>query len=192
MRGSQVAKKSARAAKGLAAIGEAAELEAILAKDEGAWTSFVQRNDPKLREVVRHATEAMCPLRADQVDDVMGDFWLSVTEDDSKMLRSFKPRRGSSLFAWLTFHVARVANDHVTRILAEPEFVPFDEAKHVRARAPSRGATPILITGGVVPPDEIVAHGNHPLARLDDAERLARVGEIIATLLSRNTPKHPL
>jgi excisionase family DNA binding protein len=48
-------------------------------------------------------------------------------------LRSFNPSRGSTLLTWLTFHVAGVASDYVSKRAEEPAFVPLDEARNVAA-----------------------------------------------------------
>ena len=125
----------------------------VLEGDEVAWRSFVARHDAALRTIVRQATETTNALSDDQIDDVMGDFWLAVVSNDMRLLRSFKPERGSTLLTWLTFHVAKTANNRVARLLAEPTMVPLDEALHVPApwprpaRARKRSEAPKLPSG---------------------------------------------
>ncbi len=165
---------------------ERSELKATIAGDEGAWRRFVARNDPKLREVVRHATSGIRPLTEEQIEDVMGDFWLAAVQEDCRLLRTFKPSRGSSTFTWLTFQVARIAHEHVSRLLAEPEMVPLHEARNVPAARPrrmrSRGSGRLEISGGVVPESELAPHANHPLSRLSTDERMEALGESILAL----------
>jgi len=118
---------------------ESVALSAVLDRDETAWRRFVAEYDAPLRAVVRHATEATHPLSDDQVDEVMGDFWLALVAHNMRLLRAFNPSRGASLLTWLTFHVAQLAYEHVRRVGEEPAFVPLDEARHVpapRARMP--------------------------------------------------------
>ena len=80
---------------------ETAELCAALDRDEPAWRRFVARYDRDLRAVVRHAAEADDPISDDQVDEVLGDFWLAVVANDMRVLRAFNPARGASLLTWL-------------------------------------------------------------------------------------------
>jgi hypothetical protein len=114
------------------ALDEASDLRDVLARDEVAWRHFVARYDEPLREIVRHATEATHPLTSDQIDDVLGDFWLAAVASDMRLLRAFNPARGASLLTWLTFHVAHVAHEHAQRIRARPT-VPLREARNLPA-----------------------------------------------------------
>jgi hypothetical protein len=129
--------------------GAVADLRAVLVGDESAWRTFVANYDPPLRAVVRHATEATQPLTENEIDDVLGDFWLAVVADNKRMLFAFDPKRGSALLTWLTFHVAHIAYEHVHRRAGEPKFVPLGHARNVpdprptpaaRLRAESAGA----------------------------------------------------
>jgi hypothetical protein len=117
-------------------------LRAVLQRDEAACREMVRRYDDELREIVRHAAEAILPLTDDQVDDVLGDFWLRIVADDFRMLRAFDPSRpGAALFTWLTFQVAHVAHEHLRRMGKEPETVPLGHARNVRGPP---AATPSL------------------------------------------------
>ena len=124
-----------------AALDEVSELAAVLARDEAAWRRFVGRYNESLRAVVRHATEVTHPLSDDQVDDVLGDFWLALVANDMRMLRAFNPTRGAALLTWLTFHVAHVVHEHLRRLGEEPMFVTLYEARNVPA---PRSRTPRL------------------------------------------------
>jgi DNA-directed RNA polymerase specialized sigma24 family protein len=111
---------------------EADLLRAVLQRDEAACREMVRRYDGELRAVVRHAAEATSPLTDDQIDDVLGDFWLRIVADDFRMLRAFDPSRsGAALFTWLTFQVAHVVHQYLRRIGREPETVPLDHARNV-------------------------------------------------------------
>lgn len=104
-------------------------LAAALAHDDLAWRRFVARYEPPLRAIVRQASET--ELEDDQVDDVIGDFWLAVVADDMRLLRAFNPAHGSQLITWLTFHVAKITTQHVRRITREAKTSSFDEARYV-------------------------------------------------------------
>jgi excisionase family DNA binding protein len=112
-----------------ASVDEAAALGAVLDGDKRAWREFVRRYEGPLREVVRHATEAIGAFD-DEIDDVLGDFWLRLVEEDFRMLRAFNPSRGSALLTWLTFHVAQVAHDQFRERHAA-QTVPLKRARHV-------------------------------------------------------------
>ncbi len=107
------------------------QLGAVLGGDARAWRAFVELFDPPLRAVVRHAAEAIRPLTDDEVDDVLGDFWLRLVDNNMRLLRAFNPSRGSSLQTWLTFHVAHIAYEHIHQTAQEPEFVSLRQARHV-------------------------------------------------------------
>lgn len=123
-------------------------LDAILRGDESAWRRFVATYDPPLRAVVRHAAEATHPLAEDEIDDVLGDFWLAVVADDKRLLRAFNPRRGAPLMTWLTFHVARITHERSLKQSRRPAHVALSHARHVAdprplpsGRLSSEGAT---------------------------------------------------
>src|SRR5581483_6062981 len=98
-----IAKRSPSAIARAAPSEETAELAAVLDRDEAAWRRFVAHFDGPLRAVVRHATEATYALSDDQIDDVLGDFWMALVANDMRLLRAFNPARGSALLTWLTF-----------------------------------------------------------------------------------------
>jgi hypothetical protein len=107
-------------------------LSAVLSGNESAWRAFVAYYDVRLRAVARHASAAARDsLDEDEIDDVLGDFWLTVLADDKRMLRAFDPRRGSELLTWLTFHVAQIAHQRVSQRGDSPTFVALRNARDV-------------------------------------------------------------
>ncbi len=120
-----------------AAADDSALLRAALGRDDLAWREFVKRFDLPLREVIRYAASATAhPLDPDEIDDVMGDFWVLLLEGDRRVLRAFNPLHGASLQTWLTFHVAQVAYEHVHRAAREPKFVSLRQARNVADSRP--------------------------------------------------------
>jgi excisionase family DNA binding protein len=95
------------------------------------WRTFVRYYDPLLRDVVRHASEPIRRLSEDDVDEVMGEFWLKIVEDDFRMLRAFNLARGAALLTWLTFHVSQIAHERLRAVSEEPELVPLHHARNV-------------------------------------------------------------
>lgn len=82
-------------------------LEEVLARNQRAWAELVRRHEPAIRDAVR---EIVCD--SDDVDDVVGAFWLRMLERDMRWLRAFAPDNGTDLCAWLSIHAAQIANDH--------------------------------------------------------------------------------
>ncbi len=116
-------------------------VQAVLAGDERAWQRLVHRYDGRLRDIVRESTDAIQPLTDVELEDVIGDFWLRMVEDDRRWLRRF--RGEGSLETFLRFQVLAVAHEHVQRLRREPVTVSFDERRHVpiaRDAAPTKRA----------------------------------------------------
>lgn len=111
-------------------------VQAVLTGDERAWDRLVRRYDGPLREIVRESAEAIQPLTDEQLEDVIGDFWLRMVEDDRRWLRRF--RGDSSLETFLRFQVLAVAHEYIQRLRREPVTEPFDDRRYVPiAREPS-------------------------------------------------------
>lgn len=116
----------------VAPVDAAPPLGAVLDGDERAWRTFVGYYGPRLRAVVEHASEATTdPLRADEIDDVLGDFWLEVVGNDKRMLRRFDPKRGSDPLTWLTFHVAQIAHQRLCERADAVPVVPLRRARNI-------------------------------------------------------------
>src|SRR5438874_1512234 len=79
-------------------------IASTLAGDQVAWREMMRRYDRPLREAVPDAS--LGPTLGDaDVDDVMGEFWLSLVEDGMRRLRRFNPARGAALLSWLTIQL---------------------------------------------------------------------------------------
>jgi excisionase family DNA binding protein len=116
-------------------------VQAALEGDERAWHRLVRRYDGPLREIVRESTDAIQPLTDEQLEDVIGDFWLRMVEDDRRWLRRF--RGDSSLETFLRFQALAVAHEHVQRLRREPVTLSFDEKRYVpvaRESSPAKRA----------------------------------------------------
>jgi excisionase family DNA binding protein len=127
---------------------ERALVRQVLAGDEHAWQKLVRRFDGPLREIVRESADAIDPLSDEQLDDVMGDFWLRMVEDDRRWLRRFRGK--GSLDAFFRFQVLAVAHDHIQRLRREPTMVSFDEKRHIPvAREPVTARRPSSDVAGL-------------------------------------------
>ena len=115
---------------------EAELLGAVLRRDERAWREFVRRYEDALRGSIRDAAAEIRPLEDDQVDDVLGDLWLMLLEDDLKALRQFESN-GNDVTRWLKLFAAEMARKRARKLDAEPEMEPIEEARHVASPAPT-------------------------------------------------------
>jgi excisionase family DNA binding protein len=116
-------------------------LKRALGRNDRAWNDLVRRFDEPLRTVVRDLTEAIHPLSDEQVDDLLGDFWLRVVDDDMRCLRFFRGATDDSLLAFLTMHVTQLAKEYLSKLRSEPVLVSLEEVKRVpQPPAPRRPA----------------------------------------------------
>jgi hypothetical protein len=100
----------------LAEIDDTALVALLLTKNEAAWRELVRRYEPVLRgQVGRTLARAMRQvLDSDAVDDVIGDLYLHVLENDMMKLRVWaRGQRAGTLAAWLGLLANGIAIDHV-------------------------------------------------------------------------------
>ena len=88
----------------------------LLDRDSSAWREFKRRFDPLLRHQVRKtigwAMREVLP--SDAIEDVLGDFYLSILDNEMKRLRDWADGpRETKLPSWLRMRVTQVAVDHV-------------------------------------------------------------------------------
>ena len=69
---------------------EVALLAEVISGSDRAWRRFIKQYEPALRKIVRESTDAIHTLTPAQLDDVMGDFWLRMVDDDRRWLRRFR------------------------------------------------------------------------------------------------------
>jgi len=103
-----------------------------VAGDEAAWREIMLRYDQPLREAMLDASMGAALTAAD-LDDLMGDFWLSLVEDDKRRLRRFNPARGAALQSWLTIQLVQLLRREEVWQAEQPETVSLDDARHVPA-----------------------------------------------------------
>ncbi len=130
---------------------DSALLERVLARDARAWRDFVREHEPVLREIVREFGDI------DEVDDVLGDFWLLLLEDDLRRLRSVG---GADLGRWLAMFVAQVAANHARKLARRPPMVSLDEVRDQAAGETDE--SPYLTT------EEAARYGERFAARSSD------------------------
>ncbi len=119
---------------------DVALLAEVISGSDRAWRRFIKQYElSAAQDRARvHRTRSIRSTPA-QLDDVMGDFWLRMVDDDRRWLRRFRGG-GTSLEAFLRLHALEVAQQHLRRLVDEPVTVPLDEAHDVPVVRESRAA----------------------------------------------------
>jgi RNA polymerase sigma factor (sigma-70 family) len=103
-----------------------------LRSEKSAWDAFVLQYSVLVYHTIKktfslYHTEA----RADQIEDLYQEFFISILRDDFKKLRQFKGDRGCSLASWLRIVATRLTIDFLRRGLstyvAATERIPSDQ-----------------------------------------------------------------
>jgi RNA polymerase sigma-70 factor (ECF subfamily) len=111
-------------------------------KDEKAWVEFMRRFQLVIAAAVlrtaRHWGEPSPP----QLEDLIQDTYLKLCENESRLLRSFEPRREDSIYGFLKVVAANVVHDHFKSALAVKRGAGQTEAtlESVQATARIAGA----------------------------------------------------
>lgn len=98
--------------------------------DQSGWREIMRRYDQPLRQAIVDASLSGEPNAAD-VDDLMGDFWLSLVEADMRRLRRFNPARGAALLSWLTIQLVQSLRVRERLLAGEPDMLSLDDARQV-------------------------------------------------------------
>lgn len=86
-----------------------AELLSARADRERVWSVFVARFGRLIGSCVRGAlVRYSAPARPDDVDDLVGEVWIALLDDDLRRLRAFSPDRGARLSTF----IGLVATNH--------------------------------------------------------------------------------
>lgn len=99
----------------LTALGVSGDLEVtrFIRGDRSAARSMLRRLTPviqaRVRSVIRRRGSPLTP------DDVVQEVWLTLVQDDKRLLRRYDPARGSSLEGYVGGIADRVASDAVRR-----------------------------------------------------------------------------
>jgi excisionase family DNA binding protein len=99
----------------------------VLRRDERAWRQLVRRYEPTLRSLLADDDE-VAPA---QVDDVLGDLWLRLMEDDLRRLRAFAASKSAPLSAWLAMQATQVAFAHAQKRHDTPTTVSLDDVPEI-------------------------------------------------------------
>jgi excisionase family DNA binding protein len=111
---------------------ESSLLTAALARDQKRWRAFVERYESTIRLAIRE--EAPPETSDDAIDDLLGDFWLFLLDDDLRRLRDFS---GSDLGGWLALVAAQMTRNHFKRAARQPVMEPLRAVRDVAPPPPA-------------------------------------------------------
>ncbi len=87
-------------------------------RDAEAWAEFIRRFRPVIAFAVLRTARPFGDPSNQLLDDLIQDTYLKLCENDSKMLRSFRPRYEDAIFGYLKVVAANVVRDHFKSALA--------------------------------------------------------------------------
>lgn len=87
-------------------------------KDEKAWAEFIRRFHVVIAAAVLRTARRWGEPSRSQLDDLIQDTYLKLCENNSRLLRSFRPRREDSIYGFLKVVAANVVHDHFKSALA--------------------------------------------------------------------------
>lgn len=103
---------------------EKALVSGCLKREKAAWDAFVLQYSSLVYHTIKKTfTLYHSEPRADLVEDLFQEFFLSLLRDDFKKVRQFRGDRGCSLASWLRVVAARLTIDHLRK--QEPSKVEF-------------------------------------------------------------------
>jgi RNA polymerase sigma-70 factor, ECF subfamily len=86
--------------------------------DVELWKEFIRRFQPVIAAAVLRAARPFGDPPRQLLDDLIQDTYLKLCEDDSRMLRSFKPQSENSIYGYLKVVAANIVRDHFKSQLA--------------------------------------------------------------------------
>ncbi|MGZ4833293.1 MAG: RNA polymerase sigma factor [Terriglobales bacterium] len=87
-------------------------------KDEAAWAEFIRRFHIVIGAAVLRTARRWGEPSRSQLDDLIQDTYLKLCENNSRLLRSFRPRREDSIYGFLKVVATNVVHDHFKAALA--------------------------------------------------------------------------
>lgn len=87
--------------------------------DPELWREFIRRFQPVIAAAVLRAARPFGDPPRQLLDDLIQDTYLKLCEDDSRMLRSFRPQSENSIYGYLKVVAANIVRDHFKSELAE-------------------------------------------------------------------------
>lgn len=113
------------------ALGETALLRAVIQRNQLAWKEFVKRYETHLREVIAQAAAEIYEFEVHEIDDVVGDLWLLLLEDDLRRLRGLRASHDGAVRMWLSMFASQLACNRARKLARAPKVVPLEEVSNV-------------------------------------------------------------
>jgi RNA polymerase sigma-70 factor, ECF subfamily len=87
-------------------------------RNPDAWAEFIRRFQPVIGAAVMRTVRLFGEQPRQLIDDLVQDTYLKLCENESRLLRSFEPRREDSIYGYLKVVAANVVHDHFKSALA--------------------------------------------------------------------------
>jgi RNA polymerase sigma-70 factor, ECF subfamily len=97
-------------------------------KDEEAWTEFIRRFHRVIAAAVSRTARRYEESLLFQTEDLIQDTYLKLCENDSRLLRTFRPRCEASIYGFTKVVAANVVHDRFKSVLAAKRGVAQTEA----------------------------------------------------------------
>ena len=95
-------------------------LEAVLAKDQVAWTELIRRYRALVfRCITKVAAKYDAVLSNEDANEIFGDMCFNLLRDDMRKLRAYDPARGAKLGSWLGLLAINTAYDYLRQTIGE-------------------------------------------------------------------------
>lgn len=119
-----------------------------VSRDERPWAEFIRRFEVVITAAVLRTARLWGEPSRSLLDDLIQDTYLKLCEDNSRLLRSFQPRRDDSIYGFLKVVAANVVHDHFRSAMAAKRGVSRTGA--FTEPAPANPGTPELDSFDVV------------------------------------------
>jgi RNA polymerase sigma-70 factor (ECF subfamily) len=104
-------------------------LEAVLAKDQVAWTELIRRYRALVfRCITKVAAKYDAVLSNEDANEIFGDMCFNLLRDDMRKLRAYDPARGAKLGSWLGLLAINTAYDYLRQTSRRPMLDRLDSA----------------------------------------------------------------
>jgi RNA polymerase sigma-70 factor (ECF subfamily) len=88
-------------------------------RDLEAWKEFIRRFQPVIASAVARTARHWIEPPRQLLDDLVQETYLKLCENNSRMLRSFRPQQEDSFYSYLKVVAANVVRDHFKSAMAD-------------------------------------------------------------------------
>jgi RNA polymerase sigma-70 factor (ECF subfamily) len=113
-------------------------LEAVLGKDEVAWTELIRRYRALVfRCITKVAAKYDAVLSNEDANEIFGDMCFNLLRDNMRKLRAYDPARGAKLGSWLGLLAINTAYDYLRQTSRRPMLDRLDSAAERAGEGPN-------------------------------------------------------